>query len=344
MVTIDWESWLCSGKQWLSSGKQWLTSGKQWLARFPLPGGLRLWITLGSLAFVLVALTGHWSQFAQLSIRGFAWCWLVLGVGLSWGSLLVNALAWRVLVDWLGHRPKKVALVSLFLRSNLQKYLPGGIWHFVDRLRALRPHMGVGPALASVLLEPLLMAAAALLFVPFGGWQSGLSLACCLPAVMLIPRWREPLLMRLERAKASQLNKVDLDLVGPVDQEAFGSGRVGYPWSALAMEMLFVVCRFAGFWCCVIAFSLNTNLSVGEWLAAFALAWTVGLVVPGAPGGLGVFEATLLLRLGSQVPEAPLLGIALCYRVIVTVADCLAAAGVVGDRMVQKHLARSVPD
>ena len=226
---------------------------------------------------MLVALIGHWSQFAQLSISGFAW---------------------RVLVDWLGHRPKKVALVSLFLRSNLQKYLPGGIWHFVDRLRVLRPHIGVGPALASVLLEPLLMAAAALLFVPFGGWQSGLSIACCLPAVMLIPRWREPLLIGLERAKASQLNKVDLDLVGPVDQEAFGSGRVGYPWSALAMEMLFVVCRFAGFWCCVIAFSLNTNLSVGGWLAAFALAWSVGLVVPGAPVGLGVFEATLLLRVG----------------------------------------------
>jgi hypothetical protein len=61
------------------------------------------------------------------------------------------------------------------------------------------------------------------------------------------------------------------------------------------------------------------------WLAGFALAWTAGLVVPGAPGGLGVFEAVLVLRLGGQVPEAPLLAVALSYRVIVTVADLLGA-------------------
>ena len=28
-----------------------------------------------------------------------------------------------------------------------------------------------------------------------------------------------------------------------------------------------------------------------EWLSAFALAWTIGLIVPAAPGGIGVFEA-----------------------------------------------------
>ena len=204
-------------------------------------------------------------------------------------------------------------------------------------MRVLRPHLGAGPALASVLLEPLLMAVAALLWVPFGGWQSGLAMACCLPAMLLIPRWREPLLRRLERAKAKQLDRVDAGLVGVVSAESLGSGRDDYPWSSLAMEMLFVAFRFAGFWCCVMAFSLSTSLSMGEWLAAFALAWTVGLVVPAAPGGLGVFEATLLLRVGSEVPEAPLLAAVLCYRVIATIADGLAAAAVAGDRALLKR-------
>jgi len=223
------------------------------------------------------------------------------------------------------------------LSSNLLKYLPGGIWHFVERMRVLRPHMGAGPALASVLLEPLLMVVAALLWVPFGGWQSGLAIACCLPTMLLIPRWREPLLRRLERAKAKQLDRADVGLVGAVSPEALGSGRDDYPWSALAMEMVFVAVRFGGFWCCVMAFSLNPSLSMGEWLAGFALAWTVGLVVPAAPGGLGVFEATLLLRLGSGVPEAPLLAVVLCYRVIATFADGLAAAAVWGDRALLKR-------
>jgi uncharacterized membrane protein YbhN (UPF0104 family) len=48
-------------------------------------------------------------------------------------------------------------------------------------------------------------------------------------------------------------------------------------------------------------------------------------VVPGAPGGLGVFESVLLLRLGFAIPEAPLLAIAISYRLVVTIADLLAA-------------------
>ena len=53
------------------------------------------------------------------------------------------------------------------------------------------------------------------------------------------------------------------------------------------------------------------------------------MVVPGAPGGLGVFEAALLLRLSVVLPEASVLAVALAYRLVVTGADLL-AAGLVG--------------
>ena len=56
-----------------------------------------------------------------------------------------------------------------------------------------------------------------------------------------------------------------------------------------------------------------------------SLAWTVGLVVPGAPGGLGVFEAALLLRLGRVLPAPQLLAVALSYRLVATLGDVLAA-------------------
>jgi hypothetical protein len=39
-----------------------------------------------------------------------------------------------------------------------------------------------------------------------------------------------------------------------------------------------------------------------------------------------VFEAALLLRLGSLVPEAPLLAMALSYRLVTALADLLGAA------------------
>ena len=56
-------------------------------------------------------------------------------------------------------------------------------------------------------------------------------------------------------------------------------------------------------------------------MAAFGLAYSAGLVIPGAPGGVGVFEATLLLRMNNLVPDARLIAIALCYRILSTIAD-----------------------
>ena len=50
-----------------------------------------------------------------------------------------------------------------------------------------------------------------------------------------------------------------------------------------------------------------------------------------APGGLGVFEVVLLFRMGTMVPEAPLLAVALSYRLLVTLADLIAAAAAKGD-------------
>ena len=303
-----------------------------------LPGGLKLWITLLTLGFVGWALAGHAAGLRSLAITARGWWWLTLALGLSWLSLIVNAAAWQVLVGWLGHDRGPVPLMPLYLSSNLLKYLPGGVWHFLQRVRILGPLIGTGPALVSVLLEPMLMAVAALLWVPFGGWQSGLALLVPLPALLLLPRWREPLLCRLERSRLRQLNRSDPDLASLPPLEQLGSGRDDYPWTPLMAELVFVASRFSGFWCCVEVFGLASVLPVGSWMAAFALAWAIGLVVPAAPGGLGVFEAVLLLRLEGSVPEAALLAVALSYRLVVTLADLLAAAGVKMDRIIALRL------
>ena len=296
----------------------------------------KLWITLASLTFIAVALVQQGGQLHRQRLDAQGWWWLLFGFGLSWLSILVNGMAWKILLGWLGNRLDGVALVPLFVRSNLLKYLPGGIWHLVERLRVLRPRIGAGASLAAVLLDPLLISAASMLLVMAGGWQNGLLLIAPLPALLMLPRWREPILQRLERTKASQLQTAGADVL---NTDVKGSGRDGYPWVPLVWQLGFVVCRFAGFFCCVQAFRLQAP-DLFSWLAAFALAYAVGLVVPGAPGGLGVFEATLLLRLTGSVAEAPLLAVVLSYRVLSTLADLLASAVLAADqKLVQRFSA-----
>ena len=91
-----------------------------------LPGGARLWVSLASAGFLLAALAGNVQQLLQLSLDGQGWLWLLLGVGLSLLSLVVNGLAWGAGLRWLGHRPRWAAVVQLFLASNLRKYLRVG--------------------------------------------------------------------------------------------------------------------------------------------------------------------------------------------------------------------------
>ena len=345
-----------------------------------LPGDTSLWVGLASAGFLLAALVANGRQLQQLSLDGQGWAWLLLGLGLALLSLVVNGLAWSLGLAWLGHRPRWLPAVLLFLRSNLRKYLPGGVWHLMQRLAVLRqgdPGPGIAAAespvaapldlrqgLVAVLLDPVLMAVAALALVACGGWQGGLAALGLAPLLLLRPRWFRPLLLRLERRRQGQLqrqgflvdeasagwaeNALDAGAAdGPgapsaqgspahllgngVPASSLGLGAPGaslqrYPLVPLAGELAFVLVRFSGFACCVLAFDVAPLLPWNQWLGGFALAWTLGLVVPGAPGGLGVFEAALLLRLGGLVPEAPLLAIALSYRLVTSLADLLGAA------------------
>ena len=299
----------------------------------PLPGGARLWITMASGGFLLAALFGHGRQLLQLSLDVQGWCWLLLGVGLSLLSLVANAMAWGMCLRWLGQQPRWLLVIVLYLRSNLRKYMPGGVWHLLARLQALKAEsdlespvqeqpMSTPQALVAVLLDPLLAAVAALALVWLGGWQAGLGLVCLLPLLVLLPRWLNPLMQRLEQQRARQLVERGL-LEGATD--ALPKTLRGYPWQPLLAELGFVLVRFSGFACCVQAFDLSFALGWGGWLAGFALAWTAGLVVPGAPGGLGVFEAVLLLRLAAVVPEAPLLAVVISYRLVSALADLIGA-------------------
>lgn len=316
----------------------------------PLPGGASLWIGLLTFGFLLAALGNHGRQMLQLSLDPQGWLWLLLGVGLSLLSMLANAVGFGVVVFWLGLRPRWADLLSFYLSTNLRKYLPGGIWHLAARVRrlsqpsgALEVPAGIGLALVAVLLDPLVAAVSALVLITPGGWQGGLALLGPLALVSLWPRWLMPLLRRLEHRQARRLQlQADLDgqeVDAPLPSR-LNSALGGYPLLPLLTQLGFVLLRFAGFACCVCAFDLQDSLPWTEWLAGFSLAWTAGLLIPGAPSGLGVFEAALLLRFGSAIPEAPLLALALSYRLVVTLADLLAAGLVSLDAWLDFHLQR----
>ena len=297
------------------------------LPTLKLPGGLRLWVGGGSLLLVSLALWNHGQEVLALAPNQRGWALLLFGLSLTVLAQWANGLAWWALLRWLQLPLPALPIVLLFVRTNLLKYLPGGVWHQVSRVRLLRERGSGGRrALLAVLLEALLMVIAALCLIPLGGLQAGLGLVSPLALLLLRPCWLNPLLERLLRSKR-RLLRSEADPQADQELEEPLAPLQGAPWQPLLLEFPFLALRFGGFACCVLCFSGASALGWGGWIAAFALAWSAGLVVPGAPGGLGVFELVLLARVVEWVPEAEVLAVLVSYRLISVLAELLAAAG-----------------
>ena len=284
-------------------------------------------VSLLCLGFLAWAMADQGRQLLELTPSPSDWLLLLVGALISGLAVAVNGMAWAVLLRWLRCPLPTGQTVVIFARTNLLKYIPGGIWHLAGRIQLLRSNgHGWGQAAMSVLLDPLLMAVAALLLLPLGGWQQGLGLLGPLAVLCLLPGWQEPLMRRLLR----RISLPEAGKVAAAKAKELPLGQVlpgSFPTAPLLAEMAFVLVRYLGFAACAGAF-LPPGVPSGSLLSAFALAWTAGLVIPGAPAGLGVFELVLVLWLGGIVPnEAALLATALSYRVVSTMGDALAAAG-----------------
>ena len=48
-------------------------------------------------------------------------------------SIFLNAYSWKYIVKWFGQDFKTNNLISFYVLTNILKFVPGGIWHFVER-------------------------------------------------------------------------------------------------------------------------------------------------------------------------------------------------------------------
>jgi len=94
-----------------------------------------------------------------------------------------------------------------------------------------------------------------------------------------------------------------------------------FPTKALFLEIGFVLSKFIGFYICLNTFYASNTLNIIFLLVIFSLSWSLGLVVPAAPGGVGVFEACLLLFVGKSIPQNIIIISLVYFRVISTSAD-----------------------
>jgi hypothetical protein len=237
-------------------------------------------------------------------------------------SIYLNAYAWKYIVKWFGKEFKSNNLVSFYVLTNILKYVPGGIWHFVERFNFIKKISNPKIALYSTLIEPYFMLSGSFLLASLGLIFSPLYFFLIFPLVFLNRKFIYLILKRI----ASLKGKV-FEVLGLQNSKGQFEKRLGivsfFPTKALFLEIGFVLSKFIGFYICLNTFCTINTLNTIFLLVTFSLSWSLGLVVPTAPGGVGVFEACLLFLVSRNIPQNEILVSLIYFRVISTSADLL---------------------
>jgi len=275
------------------------------------------WLILGGTLFFLAqALKDHWQEVAAIRIDGKAWVYLASALGVTLLAHVWTGWVWGWILQALGQPVRGLWAVRVYLMTNIAKYVPGNIWHYYGRIQAATA-VGIPPEVAtvSVLLELLLLAAAALLVAflgvpPVWGLQA-LGLVIVLTVV-------HPALLNVAIQALSKIK-------GRAKPEAVLLRVKRYPLYPLFGEVGFLGLRGTGFLLTLLALGPVNPHQVLLLLGNFSLAWLLGLVVPGAPGGVGVFEATAIALLHPLLSPGVLLGGVALYRLISILAESAGA-------------------
>jgi len=235
-------------------------------------------------------------------------------------SIYLKAYAWKYIVKWFGKEFKSNNLVSFYVLTNILKYVPGGIWHFVERFNFIKKISNPQIAFYSTLVEPYFMLSGSFLLASIGLIFSPFYIFLIVPLAFLNRKFIFLILKRLGSLKGKVFEVLRL----PNSKDQFEE-RINiisfFPTKALFLEIGFVLSKFIGFYICLNTFYVSNTLNIIFLLVIFSLSWSLGLVVPAAPGGVGIFEACLLLFVGNSIPENIILISLVYFRIISTSAD-----------------------
>ncbi len=280
------------------------------------------WMILGGTLFFLAAnFRKHWQAISEIEITSTGWMYLSLAFLVTLSAHLWSGWVWLIIIRMFKQPVRTRWGLQVYLITNIAKYLPGNIWHFYGRIVAMKDTgVAIGVATLSVLLEPLMMATAAL-GVALISYRSPFWMLQIIGLIALgigiHPRILNPILKYLEKSK---LKKKPPNLPEPPFCQL-----ESYPIKPLLGEVGFIGLRWLGFILTLLALHPLRFDQIPLLLGAYSLAWLLGLLVPGAPGGLGVFEATALALLSHQFSPPILLSAIAFYRLVSIISETVGA-------------------
>ncbi|MEB3231782.1 MAG: UPF0104 family protein [Leptolyngbyaceae bacterium] len=295
------------------------------------------WAIWGGVLFFLVqAIRANWQDIAAIKITSAGWGCVMAATGITLFAHIWSGWVWGWILAALNYPQAQGSWAILtYLKTNIAKYLPGNVWHFVGRVMSAKAiAIPIEASTVSVVMEALLMAVAALLVGLLSSQHLNrpLQMTCLIIGLVGIhPRILNPIIKRLKQSKlkaiAPSTHPPTPPLTPPPTLPPSTTHLTHYPIAPLLGELGFLALRSLGFVTVAIAITPLSWAQLPALISGFSLAWMLGLVIPGAPGGIGVFEATAIALLGpsTHLSNGIILGTVALYRLVSTLAEAMGA-------------------
>lgn len=299
---------------------------------------MKRWLHLLGVAIAVAALA-YFTVHAYRSLQGQDLSGLLQPKVMLAGALLtafctllvpLTAVAWSWLLHGLGQPAPFATTGAVLATTQIGKYLPGNVAHHLGRVVIARAHgLDTSKTLVSMGYEILLVVVAC-------AHVGALTLLWSPPAVFAdwpLAQYRGPLVIGIS-AGALALMLAAPRLAGLITRL-----RSGSPEPAGLLSHVHPGWRTS--FCCYLAYVLNFALvGIGLWavanalspdpvsaaslvllIGAFASSWIMGFLAPGAPAGLGIREAVLLLWLGNAFGATISVALIVMLRIATTLGD-----------------------
>lgn len=242
-------------------------------------------------------------------------------------SLIV--FAWKIIMTSLNGKITFKNSFVIYGRSNISKYIPGNVFHFIGRV-LLSKEIGIQAniVLNGIFLETLLLVIATsmiavpsliiystekisflstnkLIFIVAVITLFLIAIVVCIKFIPVLKKWL------IKRNLLVDTDKINLKLIV---RSSIIVIIIYFFYYGFVSLILFYLSNY--FW------SLNSH-QFFIFLGAYSLGWLLGFITPGAPGGLGVREAVIIAFLTPSLGAPRALVIALVFRLITIFGDFL---------------------
>lgn len=247
-------------------------------------------------------------------------------------AIAVTARAWFGLISGMGYERSWLEVATVFGSTQVAKYIPGNVGHHIGRMALAIGRLNLPASVAGVsLVQESVLACGASLVIGSAG--ALLAVEMLRPEFGFIGPFGPGLILFAVLAGLGTLLVLDRHRGKLVGARLLLVERVvGFVPSARTLVGVFLLyiglCLLNGVALLVLLgfFRFPTGYDFIAITCAYSIAWVVGYLLPGAPGGLGVREAAFVYLLGQAYDADTLLAVSVLARISSVLADLLAFA------------------